>query len=84
VARISHAVIAAQLRERPGEWAWICTRSTAKLAAGTAHSIRLGHGLRHYAPSGAFEATARTVVEEVDGKKTAVHKVFARFVGEGT
>lgn len=71
--RTLHSLIAAQLRQRPGEWARIATRSTASNAASTAHSIRSAK-LRPYAPAGAYEAAART--------EDGVHSVHARYVGE--
>ncbi|GAU66688.1 hypothetical protein SSP35_03_03360 [Streptomyces sp. NBRC 110611] len=63
---------ARQLRERPGEWAVVRRTETSDQAGAAAQAIRDGR-LRAYRPTGAFEATARTVVGE--------HRVYARYVG---
>lgn len=72
-ARELHSLIAAQLRQRPGQWALIATRSSASTAGSTAHSIRTGK-IKPYGPEGTYEAAARTV----DGE----HQVHARYMGE--
>jgi hypothetical protein len=64
---------AAQLRERPGEWARIGAYSTGTSARSMAQSIKTGQR-RAWAPAGAYEAISRTV----DGE----HRVYARYVGD--
>lgn len=71
--RTAHSLVAAQLRQRPGEWACIGTRADSHASAGTAHSIRHAK-LKSYSPEGAYESTARCV----DGR----FEVWARYVGE--
>lgn len=81
--RLSHAIIAAQLRERPGIWAVIDKRSTARRAANTANAIRSARNMAHYRPAGAYEAMSRTVsVRTEDGKRVKEFRVYARYVGE--
>jgi hypothetical protein len=46
----THEIIAAKLRERPGEWARIQALPSVQSAAGQAH-----------APAGSFESKSRTV-----------------------
>lgn len=65
--------IAARLKEKPGEWAHVRTRTTATRAASMAHHIRVGTS-PCFRPKGAFEAAARLVGDE--------HRVYARYVGE--
>lgn len=67
-----HAEIAAALKQRPGEWAVVRRTDTANKSGAAAQAIRSGR-LRAYAPTGAYEAVARTV----DGE----HRVYARYVG---
>lgn len=73
-------VIAADLRERPGEWALVRIYGTDRTAAGSARSaaavIARGHNAA-YGPAGAFEAVTRTVDGEV--------RLYARYQpgGEG-
>jgi len=81
-SRVSHAIIAAQLRERPGIWAVIDKRATARSAANTAHAIRIARNMKAYAPAGAYEAMARTVPVLEDGKRVTEYRVYARYVGE--
>lgn len=64
--------IAAQLTERPGEWAHIRSGATPARAASLAHHVRAGTS-RAFRPKGAFEAKSRTV----DGQ----FRVYARYVG---
>lgn len=71
--RTTHSLIAAQLRQRPGEWALIATRATPGNASSTAQAIRTAR-LSSYAPRGAFESAART--------EKGVYGVYARYVGE--
>ena len=77
-ARVSHAIVAAQLREKPGQWALVDRRSTANLAASSAYNIRHAE-VKWYEPAGSFESTSRVAV---DGESTE-YQVWARFVGEG-
>jgi len=72
--RSRHQQIAAKLRKRPGEWAWIGTYKNGASMSATAYHIRRGN-IAAYVPEGSFEAIGRTV----DGK----HGVWARYVGEG-
>lgn len=82
-SRLSHAIIAAQLRERPGVWAVIDKRATARSAASTANSIRTARNMAHYRPAGAYEAMSRTVpVKTESGERVKEFRVYARFVGE--
>lgn len=69
-----HSTVAAQLKERPGEWARAGAYGSYGSSASMARHIRQGH-LAAYRPQGAFEAVARTV----DGE----YRVYARYVGEG-
>lgn len=64
---------AADLRERPGEWAHLHTLKNLNRATNLGHRIRTG---KHAAfrPAGAFEARARSV-----GDGTA--DVYARYIG---
>ncbi len=59
------SLIAAQLRERPGQWALISESGDPTFVA------RINKGVSWWAPEGAYEATSRTV----DGK---MH-VYARY-----
>ncbi|MBA2951458.1 hypothetical protein [Streptomyces himalayensis] len=70
-----HAEIAAQLKERPGEWAKVLTFASSETARSMAYSIRYAARLAAYRPAGAFEAVSR----KVDGETC----VYARYVGEG-
>jgi hypothetical protein len=78
-ARISHAIVAAQLRERPGQWALVDVRSTSRLAASGASNIRHAFNLRYYEPAGSFEA--RAVAERAEGGHIE-YQVWARYIGE--
>lgn len=81
-ARASHAIVAAQLREKPGQWALVDRRSTARNAASTAYAIAHARGMRHYAPEGAFEAMSRTVhIKNPDGTRRTEYRVYSRYVG---
>lgn len=81
-SRVSHAIIAAQLREKPGVWAVIDKRSSARTAANTAHAIKTARNLKHYRPAGSYEAMARAVDVKKDGERVTEYRVYARFVGE--
>lgn len=70
-----NAQIAEQLRERPETWALVASYAHSGSAASIAHQVRRGT-LNAYRPRGSFEAVTRTV----DGE----HRVYARYVGEGT
>lgn len=70
--RGKHAAIAAQLRERPGDWAHILTLPATNSANSMAYAIRNGN-LGAYTPAGAYEAKSRTI----DGER----RVYARYVG---
>jgi hypothetical protein len=61
---------AAELRDRPGEWAVVATMPSNRAAAMTAN-IRLGK-LAAFRPAGTFEATKRG------------EDVWVRYVGDGT
>lgn len=84
--RISHAIIAAQLRERQGQWALVNTKPSASKAAGLAYAIRNAVNLKHYRPAGAFEAVARSkrVTDPGGGKERTEYRCYARYVGEPT
>ena len=62
--------VAEQLRERPGEWAFIGEH----LSSATANFISNGV-LAAFRPAGTFEAVCRD-------QKLSYGKVFARFIGE--
>lgn len=83
VRQQSHAIIAAQLRERPGQWALVATKATSHKAAALAYAIRTARNLRHYAPAGAYEAVARSVRVTDPGseRERTEYRVFARYVG---
>lgn len=70
-----HALIAMELADRPGEWAIVQRLASIARASSAAQAIRSGR-LAAY-PDGAFEAVARSVVEQ--GR--VEHRVYARFVG---
>lgn len=70
-----HALIATELADRPGEWAIVQRLGSIARASSAAQAIRSGR-LAAY-PDGAFEAVARSVVEQ--GR--VEHRVYARFVG---
>jgi len=65
--------IAADLRQRPKQWAIAVICRNFSTAGQTARRIRDG-AYKPMEPTGAFEATARTI----DGE----HRVYARYVGE--
>ncbi len=65
----SWAVVAVDLRSRPGQWGLIETAGNVSLAA------RINAGKAWWEPKGAYEATSRLI----GGK---LH-VWARYVGEG-
>jgi len=66
------AEAAAQLRERPGEWAVVLVCESSSVASSMAYAIR--NGTRStWTPAGSFEAKART--------KEGEHRVYARYVG---
>jgi hypothetical protein len=71
--RAKHAAIAAQLHERPGQWALVDHRASSALAASAANDIRNARNLRAYEPAGSFEAVSRT--------EDGAHNVYARYVG---
>lgn len=64
----SWAVVAAQLQERPGEWALIATEIHSHTL------VRIRRGAGWWAPAGSFEAVERTI----DGARYA----WARYVGD--
>lgn len=66
-------IIAAQLRERPGEWAHVRTRDSSTRAASLAYHIRVGTS-PVFQPKGTYEAASRYVAGE--------HRVYARYVGD--
>jgi hypothetical protein len=61
---------AAELRDRPKEWAVVATKPTASTAAAMALNVRSGL-LRAFQPAGSFEAISRGC------------DVWVRYVGEG-
>lgn len=61
------ALIAHQLRGRPGEWGLVALEGHTAIAA------RINNGVSWWAPAGSFQATVRTI----DGR---MH-VWARYVG---
>lgn len=65
-----HDPIAAQLKERPGEWALILTAASPSTAAAVKRGL-----IKAYRPPGSFEATARDA-------KNGRADIYARFVGE--
>lgn len=65
---IKWAARAAEMRERPGEWAQFPSQPTPRAAYNLADNIRRGR-LVAFAPAGTFEAIARK------------HSVWARFMG---
>jgi hypothetical protein len=70
-----HIEVAAQLRERPGQWARVSECSSGDSARTMVYRIR--HAIvKAYAPAGAFEAEWRG-----SGR---VRHVYARYVGEGS
>ncbi|MFJ7902397.1 hypothetical protein ACIQ6V_18205 [Streptomyces sp. NPDC096198] len=71
-----HALLVAQLRAHPNQWAEIQEKATGARAAAAAQAIRSAQ-LASYAPAGSFQAIARTVVEN----DVARHVVYARYVG---
>lgn len=72
-----HALLVAQLKAHPNQWAEIQEKETSARASSAAQAIRSAQ-LASYAPAGSFQAIARTVVEN----DIARHVVYARFVGE--
>lgn len=62
--------VAADLRERPGEWALIATGVEHANTAGQINAARI----RCFAPAGAFEAQRQLVDGEI--------RVYARYVAE--
>ncbi|MFI6469896.1 hypothetical protein ACIBL5_06475 [Streptomyces sp. NPDC050516] len=64
---------AADLRERPGEWAHLVTLKNLNRATNLGHRIRTGKHVA-FRPAGTFEARARSV-----GDGTA--DVYARYIG---
>lgn len=82
-AQLPHSIIAAQLREKSGQWAIVARRSAGPSARGMAYQISHATPLKAYAPAGAFEAMSRTVdVRQDDGTRVKEFRVYARFVGE--
>jgi hypothetical protein len=73
-----HGQIAGTLVARRGEWALIRRYGSAASAGSVARAIRTGR-IAAYAPTGAFEATARTITEG----DTVEHRVYARYIGGG-
>lgn len=73
---------AAELREKPGQWAVLFTRPNSNNACSAAYQIRRG-SMVAFKPAGSFEAMARTVdVRQDDGSRLREHRVYVRFVGE--
>ncbi|MHA4776033.1 hypothetical protein L1085_016175 [Streptomyces sp. MSC1_001] len=68
-----HTETAAQLRERPGEWAHIFSMGSVTSATSRAYDIQNGR-IAAYRPPGAFEARSRTA----DG----TYRVYARYIGD--
>lgn len=64
---------AAALRARPGVWALMGQHTSPGSARQLAYSIRQAKP-KTFAPAGAFEADAKTVMGE--------HRVYARYVGQ--
>lgn len=64
---------AAALRARPGAWALMGQHQSPGSARQMAYSIRQAHTTT-FAPAGAFEADAKTVMGE--------HRVYARYLGQ--
>ena len=56
--RSKHRGIAAQLRERPGDWARVDTRPDQTSAENMASAIRRA-GIAAYRPAGAFQSAVR-------------------------
>ena len=77
----AHNETAAQLRGKPGQWAVVDAKDTARMAAGLAQYIR-GSRRGAYTPAGTYEAMARSVDVIKDGVRVREHRVYARFVGE--
>lgn len=67
-------LVAAALRERPGEWAMVKENTSSS----TAVNISLGR-LISFRPAGAFEARSVKAAKEGGERRD----VYARFVGEG-
>lgn len=74
---VQHAPIAEALKGRPGQWARAGVYDSAATAGTTALLIRSAK-TRTYAPPGAFEAVARSVVNARGHRE---HRVYARYVG---
>ena len=72
--RINHAVVASQLRLRPGVWARIDRPYSDKSAKNMAARIKTGD-LAMYRPGGAFDAKVRKVRDS--------SFLFVRYVGMG-
>jgi hypothetical protein len=70
--RWKYPAIAAELRERPGEWALVIECAAGNTGYVVAHRMRRG-ACAGFGPAGAFEAEAR---QHGDGTR-----VYARFVG---
>lgn len=68
---ISHELIAAQLRRRPGEWAVIYESNTPTTAI--AHVVKRAQ-VKAYRPAGSFEAVTRHV--------RGMNLAYARYIGE--
>lgn len=73
VSRIKQE-IAQQLKDRPGEWAWIRNGKSRGAAASIAYHMKIGTSPA-FRPEGSFEAVSRNV----DGK----YRIYARYIGEG-
>lgn len=74
----SRQVFADALRARPGEWALLGKYHTAGTASQEAYVVRTTPDPKDqpFAPAGAFEAEARTMLGE--------HRVYVRYVGGET
>lgn len=82
-AQLPHSDIAAQLREKPRQWAIVARAPTGPSARGMAYQISHAARLKMYEPVGSFEAMARTVsVRQDDGTRVKEFRVYVRFVGE--
>lgn len=71
---VDWAVVGAELKTRPGEWAHVATYQSSNAAAVVTYQINSRIKHPRLLALGAFEAKARTV----DGD----HRVYARYVGE--
>lgn len=64
-----------QLKKRPGEWAIVAVCKNHQASNSLSYQIKNGKSAA-FLPKGHFDAVARLVGKE--------HRVYARYVGEGT